>query len=194
MLHKSICPAGRTGRALLPSRRLLLTLGAALSLAAMQAHAQSRFEEDFEDQEKPWQEVAVQLPGPPQAANLIPLYVSATATQEFAIDLASVTLGQDGVIRYTAVAVGSGGARNVSYEGIRCATYERKLYAFGQPDGSWTRSRRDRWERIAGGVTNQYHAVLAQEYFCDNLSVAGSERAILDRLASKQRVNAQKYR
>lgn len=145
-------------------------------------HAQPKFEEDFDDQEKPWQEIAVQLPTAPAQGNLLPFFVSATATQSFAVDAKSVSVGADGVVRYTLVAASQAGAKNISYEGIRCATYERKLYAFGQPDGSWSRSRRDQWEQINANAANRQHAALFREYFCNEKSVAGDAGDIVRRL------------
>lgn len=156
-----------------------LTMLAAL---AIHASAQSKFDEDFDDKNKPWEEIAVQLPLAPKTENLIPFLVSATATQRFAIDADSLTVGTDGIVRYTLVAISESGARNVSYEGIRCQSYERKLYAFGRPDGSWSRSRRDTWERIHSNETNRYHAALFKDYFCNESTVAGNARDIVTRI------------
>lgn len=167
-------------------RTRLITTSAFLVLAQAVSvtHAQD-FEEDF-DGKKAWQELAVQLPAAPAEANLLSFYVSPTATQTFAIDTKSITVGADGVIRYTLVATGSAGARNISYEGIRCESFEKKLYAFGQADGSWSRARRDQWERIVTGTANSHHARLAQDYFCQNLTVAGSATDILQRIRSRR--------
>lgn len=165
------------------------TLAALALLAAVVnlSHAQSRlFDEDFDDDTKPWQEIAIQLPAPPVAANLLPFEVSATATQSFAIDAKSLTVGADGVIRYTLVTNSPAGARNVSYEGMRCSSFEKKAYAFGHPDGSWSRSRHDQWERIVRNAANRQHAILFKDYFCDGLTVAGGARQILDRLRYKR--------
>ncbi|HYC43041.1 MAG TPA: CNP1-like family protein [Noviherbaspirillum sp.] len=159
---------------------------AVLITLATASHAQSRFEEDFDDKEKPWQEIAVQLPAAPQQADLVPFYVSATATQSFAIDTRSLSVGQDGVIRYTLVAISDAGAKNVSYEGIRCATYERKLYAFGRSDGSWSRSRRDQWERIQSSAANRHHAALTKDFFCVEKTIAGTGEDIVRRLRAGQ--------
>lgn len=155
------------------------------------AHGQSQFEEDFDDEYTPWQEIAVQLPAAPQTANLLPFYVSGTATQSFAIDANSVSVGRDGVIRYTMVSTSPGGARNIRYEGIRCKTFEKKVYAFGQPDGTWSRSRRDQWERIAQNAANRQHAILAKEYFCRNLTIAGTAESMVARLRSQRSTTQQ---
>src|SRR4051812_48213652 len=79
----------------------LLVAFAGMAGSVAMVHAQSRFEEDFDNENKPWQEIAIQLPAAPMAENLLPFYVSATATQSFAIDAKSLTVGADGVIRYT---------------------------------------------------------------------------------------------
>lgn len=173
---------------------LLKHRGAAWSAAAalaacvciQPAYAQSQFEEDFDDTGKSWQEIAVQLPAPPAPENLVPFYVSATATQTFAIDEKSFSLGKDGVIRFTLVSTSSSGARNVSYEGIRCATFEKKSYAYGRDDGSWSRSRRDQWEPIVRNAANRQHGVLAVDFFCESKAVAGDRETLLQRLRSNR--------
>lgn len=151
--------------------------------------ARSGFEEDFDNEDKPWEEVALQLPAAPQDKDLLPFEVSGNASQAFAIDPKSLSAGADGVVRYTLLAVSPAGARNVSYEGIRCETFEKKLYAVGHADGSWTRARRSEWDRIVRNAANRQHAVLAIDYFCDSKMVAGNPRQILDRIRYQRPVN-----
>lgn len=161
-------------------------LTAFLVMAGMAAltHAQSRLEEEAGDTESPssWQEAAVQLPAAPVAENLLPFDVSATATQSFALDAKSLTLGADGVIRYTLVSRSAAGASNISYEGIRCQSFEKKLYAFGRADGSWARSRHDEWTPIARNAANRQHATLAQDYFCEGRGIAGDAETMLKKM------------
>ncbi|MDB5729586.1 MAG: hypothetical protein JWQ00_2791 [Noviherbaspirillum sp.] len=154
--------------------------------ASFSVSAQSRFDEDFDDLEKPWQEIAVQLPGAPMPENLLGFYVSPMATQSFAIDAKSLTVGSDGVVRYILVATSREGATNISYEGIRCESFEKKLYAFGRPDGSWSRSRRDQWERIFENSANRHHAALAKDYFCRGKVVDGKADDIVQRIRSQR--------
>ncbi|MFL6718910.1 MAG: CNP1-like family protein [Burkholderiaceae bacterium] len=150
------------------------------------AFSQSQLDEDFDDTGKTWQEIAVQLPAPPTPEHLIPFYVSATATQTFAVDEKSLDVGKDGVIRFTLVSTSPSGAKNISYEGIRCASFEKKSYAYGRDDGSWSRSRRDQWEPIVRNAANRQHGVLAVDFFCDGKSVAGDRQTLLKRLRSNQ--------
>lgn len=122
------------------------------------------FEEDYDA--KPWQEIAVQLPAPPKPENLIPFYVSAATDNRFFVDPPSISVGSDGVVRYTLVILSSGGARNVSFEGMRCQTREKRVYAFGRSDGSWSKSRSNEWTTVRQVDMNRHHAALFLDHFC----------------------------
>ena len=170
--------------------QLAFLVFATFVLACNPARAQSQFEEEFDDTEKPWQEIATQLPAMPLAENLIPFEtISAIATHSFAIDAKSLSVGSDGVVRYTLVATSPSGAKAISYEGIRCHSFERKLYAFGHTNGTWSRSRRDQWESIPRHTTNNHHATLASEYFCDGRAVVGGANEIIYRVKWQQPVD-----
>jgi hypothetical protein len=141
-------------------------------------------EPELDEDDKEWHEVALQLPEAPKAENLINFYKS--GTQSFAIDTKSLTVASDGTIRYTLIATSSGGAKNISYEGIRCQSYEVKLYAFGRADGSWSRSRRNQWTDISNRGVNTQHSTLFTDYFCDGKTVAGKLSTLLDKLRGKK--------
>jgi hypothetical protein len=115
---------------------------------------------------KQWQELEVVLPAAPEEGRLQPFYVSAVAESRFSIDPATLTVGDDGVVRYVLVVLTPGGARNVTFEGMRCATRERRIYASGRPDGSWSKARRADWVPVRDAYVNRHHAVLFLDYFC----------------------------
>lgn len=142
--------------------RTLGVLGA-LSVLAGPAWAED-FDDDYDNRQ--WREVELQLPAAPKQENLLPFYVSAATDNRFFIDGASLSVGSDGVIRYTLLVLTAQGARNVSYEGIRCATRERRIYASGRLDGSWSKSRNNEWVRILDEYANRHRAALYLEYFC----------------------------
>lgn len=122
------------------------------------------FDEDYET--KQWQELEVQLPAPLRKDSLQPFYVSAATNNGFFIDLASLTVGADGVVRYILLILTPEGGRNVTYEGMRCESRERRIYASGRLDGSWSKSRQNEWVRIKDAYGNRHHAALFLEYFC----------------------------
>lgn len=123
-----------------------------------------KFEYDFED--KPWVEMEAQLPPAPKPENLLPFFVSAATENRFFIDGTSLSRGEDGVLRYTLVIKSSGGATNVSYEGMRCSSRELKRYAFGRNDGTWGKARNTKWEPIGYQEINRQHHMLYDDFLC----------------------------
>ncbi len=144
-------------------------LGTALLLAAAAGPAFAQwhlFESDFDRQKKPWSEIEAHLPGYPRTDNLIPFEAGGATPHRFYIDAPSLSVGEDGVVRYTLVVKTAGGATNVLFEGIRCETREQKLYAVGHTDGKWVRARDPEWRHIEYKELNRHHGVLYADYFC----------------------------
>lgn len=147
------------------------------ALGAVSAPALAVEEGDYE--KKTWQEVEVGLPAAPDLSECRDFYVSAAAKNRFCIDPRSISVGADGVVRYTLVVDTPSGSRNVTFEGMRCETRERRLYATGQPDGTWVVSRNRQWVRISEATANRQHAALFLEYFCpDGIMVTKREEAL----------------
>lgn len=160
--------------------RMVRVLGAVVAFVGCAAMANGLLAADVDgdDEAKSWAEAEVQLPPPPKEQDLIGFYVSPATENRFFVDSASISVGSDGVVRYTLVVLSAAGARNVSFEGMRCETRERRLYAFGRPDGSWSKSRNDRWEKVREAASNRQHASLFQEYFCpDGVIVRTADEA-----------------
>ena len=132
----------------------------ALALLSIQAQAFLLDEED----KKQFVESALELPPFPEKVDLIPFVVGDDPYTQYLIDGKTLSVGNDEVIRYVLVAISSEGARNVSYEGMRCTTGERRFYASGRSDGSWARSRNDKWQDIRKG--SRYPIELFVNYFC----------------------------
>jgi hypothetical protein len=144
----------------------LLTLSALFLLAqALPAGAAER-EQDEDGFPRQWQELEVQFPKTPVRENLLPLYVSAATDNKFYIDGSSLSVGADQVIRYVMVVETPGGARNVTFEGMRCESRSRRIYGAGRMDGSWSKARNSDWIRILDAYANRQHAALFLEYFC----------------------------
>lgn len=141
-----------------------LLLGVVLLLSG---HVFAAAEED-EPESLAWQELEVSFPPAPLPENLQSFEVSALAVNKFFIDLASLSVGEDGVVRYTLVIGSPEGGRTVTYEGMRCQTRERRIYASGRADGSWAKSRNNRWANLQPASINRHHAALYLDYFCPN--------------------------
>lgn len=155
------------------------TAAAAAVFLACSGLAGAAPEDDDQDAPKKWQEADVQFPAFPVKDRLQPFYVSAATSNRFFVDPSSVSVGKDGVVRYTLVVEADGGASNVTFEGMRCETRERRIYASGRSDGTWSRARGDRWERIRESPVNRQHAALFLEYFCPGgVIVANAPEAV----------------
>lgn len=130
----------------------------------------SKWEADFDQNSRPWKEIEAAMPAYPKTANLVRFEVSAATRNEYFVDLPSVSVGDDGVVRYTVLIRSPSGAETVSFEGMRCDNGERKLYAFGRGDGKgggeWSRNRHARWEPIRERQQTSYQKVLFYHYFC----------------------------
>ena len=137
------------------------------------------FNSNFSEDTTPWAEIAASLPAYPKAENLVSFFVSSSSTNKFMIDPASIAPGKDGVVRYTVVIESPRGARTVNYEGLRCESMERKIYAFGQPDGKWIENKGAAWEVIKVRSQLSYHKPLFEGILCDvGTPVGNAEEAM----------------
>ena len=128
----------------------------------------------------PWREQEAKLPAYPKDERLIRFDTGPTSELRFFIDRDSLSVGED-LVRFTLVAK-SDGATNVSYEGIRCSMRERKVYAYGRPDGTWREARDPQWLRIGPPVTDLHRFVLWSDYFCPKRAPIRSANEGLDAL------------
>lgn len=157
--------------------RLLVICAWALSAPAAGQWADWDYE--FDREKKSWSEIKAQIPPYPKSENLIEFEADAASPHRFYIDSESISIGEDGVVRYTFMIKSAGGANNVSYEGIRCELKQQKYYAIGQPGGGWTRARNPQWRQ-----PGRYHGVLANDAFCNGKNPVSSPKEAVHLLQS----------
>lgn len=122
-----------------------------------------------EEEDKPrWQEQRADLPAYPDARHYIqvPLDLAGSALQMF-IDEPALSVGADGVVRYTLLLRSSRGSENLFYEGIRCATREWRSYAYGASAGKWQALGDTPWRVLRDQGVERYRLELYQYYLCD---------------------------
>jgi hypothetical protein len=147
--------------------------------AAGQAWAQVYAMEDPAD----WKESEVPPPPAFDVTKLITLDVSANSSLTYGIDPASIRITtSDSLIRYVIVASSATGARNVMYEGIRCATGEFKTYARYSPDGKWTATSNPEWRSMFDNMPSKHALRFAQAGACDSRASAPSVNVLVSRL------------
>ena len=147
--------------------RLGAFLLAVLAFAPLLVRAQAtpawdRSDWEREQARRNWTEDKVALPPYPKGDNLVKFDVPAARDFSFFIDPASLS---DGIVRYTLVARSTSGAKNVSFEGIHCASDEYKVYATGRSNGTWLRHETP-WRDIGSDRVQYWHNELSREYLC----------------------------
>jgi hypothetical protein len=148
-------------------RRFAAVVAVSLAATALPASGQwAGWDYDFDEEKKTWKEIQTRIPPYPQAGNLVLLEVGPDTGHRFYVDAASISRGEDGVMRYTAVVKAAGGATNVTFEGMRCETREHKVYALGRNDSTWVRARDSKWAPIAYRERAPYQSTLFRDYLC----------------------------
>jgi len=107
-------------------------------------------------------EEQVPLPAYPVSARLIQFDQDRGGDFRFFIDPTTLSVDDKGVVRYVLVARSPSGVENASYEALRCAAAQHRVFALGRPGGTWARSRAD-WRPLDPG-TRQLE--LYADYFC----------------------------
>lgn len=132
-----------------------------------------------------WKEGNTFLPDYPQEKNLFPFEVDyAGPRYRYLLDVASLSIGRDKVVRYSVILESESGARNVYHEGIHCRKKKYKTYAIGTSDRTFRRMNAKEWKPWRRGGVFGYRPQLADRYLCNNLGYAYSEYEIMSRLRS----------
>lgn len=115
-----------------------------------------------------WQEGQVSLPAWPQESNLIEIPLDhPEARFTYFLDRASLATGSDDVVRYTLIAESRAGARNLTFEGIRCTpTGAFRIYAFGHNQRFQAARAGDDWQAIGKAGADPVRHELWRHYLC----------------------------
>ncbi len=155
---------------------LLLSL---LCIAPPLTHAQTSYPD-----EKAWTETVVAPPASFSTEALIGFEVLKASSLAYGIDPNTLTVGEDGVVRYVMVARSSSGALNVLYQGIRCATAETKTYGRLSDKGAWNTSPDAPWQELSFRGATRPAMILARQGICEGRTVTGNAPKILATLKS----------
>lgn len=140
----------------------------------------------FAVEEPEWKESDIPPPPAFDMSKLVNLDVSPNSSLVYGVDPASISITKsDGVVRYVMVAASASGARNVMYEGIRCATGEFKTYARYSTDAKWSMASNPEWRSMFGNMPSKHPLRLAKAGVCDNATPAASVKDILSQLKNQ---------
>jgi CNP1-like family len=155
----------------------LKRLAAAVCIvAAACGHTEDKSDWEREhDQRLAPSENELSLPAYPRKRDLIEFSAGPTSEFRYFVDSNSISVGSDGIVRYTLVARSPAGVENVTYEGMRCSTGELRVYALGR-ERSWSATQTG-WRPMPS--MQAWHRVLYREYFCPYREpVASRQQAI----------------
>lgn len=130
-----------------------------------------------------WKESEVPPPPAFDMGKLVRFEVSANSSLVYGVDPAAIRISAaDGIVRYVMVASSASGARNVVYEGIRCATGEFKTYARYSPESGWKKAAQPEWRSLFANMPSRHALRFAQAGGCDNAAVPPSVDVLVSRL------------
>ena len=140
-------------------------------------------------EETSWQEIEPTVfPASPERSNLIEFEVGVGARARFYLDEKSIAVGSDGVIRFVLVTEsGTSGKMNMSFEGIRCESGEKRLYAAADLGGEW-RKLTTGWTKLSSGTFNQPETVLSDDILCDGRTARTPMSSIVRRLKKPEHI------
>lgn len=133
--------------------------------------------------EPDWKELTVPPPPAFDLGKLVTFEVSPGSSLVYGVDPASISISHaDGIVRYVMVASSAAGARNVMYEGLRCATGEFKTYARYSTEGGWKAVGQPEWRSLFANMPSRHALRFARAGGCDNTSVPQSVDVLVSRL------------
>jgi hypothetical protein len=131
----------------------------------------------FSAEDPDWRETGVAAPPTYSERNLFALERTPGSSLQFGLDLSTLQVGADGVVRYVVVARGDGGARFALYEGVRCATDEVRVYARRNGNDEWRLQTGSSWQDLRPGQSAHAHAwQLARSGLCVGRAPNGTPR------------------
>ncbi|MBL0919382.1 MAG: CNP1-like family protein, partial [Hydrogenophaga sp.] len=153
----------------------------AMALMAAPVHAQV-MHPHMPDPE-PWKEAEVPAPSQWSVERAVEFQLGAQGSLRYAIDPQTVSIGEDGVVRYVFIAHSSSGAVNAFFEGMRCQTAEVKVYARWDPDTrQWRTSGSEPWQALDVRGATRRAMQMARAGVCDGKSPNRSPSQIVSAL------------
>jgi hypothetical protein len=139
-----------------------------------------------EVEEYEWAEERVELPAYPEKEKMVKINFNRPNQRfEFFIDPQTLTVGDDGVVRYVLMLRSLSGSENIMFEGIRCDKRDYKTFAFGTSKDTFRELTRPTWKEITQTSNSWFRHDLWKHYFCfaaERFDDANTREKILRRL------------
>lgn len=129
-----------------------------------------------------WREAEAPPPPALRTQGLVPVELGSSALR-FGVDPASVTVGNDRIVRYVIVATSSSGAVNAIYEGIRCDRDEYRIYA--RHTGQAWQPVDAPWKSVKDGMEANHVRAVARGGACMGDAPSGTAQEIVQNLQAR---------
>jgi hypothetical protein len=137
---------------------------------------------------EPWRELDSELPAYPLEKNLIDTGVSKSGgPYRIYLDTQSLSVAEDGVVRYTVVIVSDDGIWNVTHEGLHCGKNMYRRYAYGM-NGDWQELPDSPWLPLKGVGINAYRKTFYVDYMCNPYGAYMQPDEIIRKFRSRRMV------
>jgi len=149
------------------------------------------FKDEYKDNENAedyvWKEENSQLPNYPKDSDLLKIVgPAAYRNYQYLIDGKTLSVGSDGVVRFSFVIRSSSGSDNVMFDGLRCNTRQMINYAYGMTNTEgqkvFNKKTKPQWKPLRTKGIAGYSAILADSYFCDPTSIPLTRHEILQNI------------
>ena len=124
------------------------------------------------DLDPDWKERDARPPATFRTDKLVPVDMPRYVSVQVGIDPDSMTIGDDGIVRYVVVATSSSGNINAAFEGIWCRTGQVKVYAHAGNDKVWDDAIAPQWTALSGNQRSMHALALARQGVCEGRSAA----------------------
>lgn len=142
--------------------RIIAVFAAAMLLLAASAAAA-----EYVDPQAAWNESGIPATPPSfDMSRLIQVDAPHGSSLKYGIDPNTLSISDDGVVRYVVVASSAQGAVNALYEGIRCSTGEYRLYARHSPESGWSRAKGSEWQSVFDDMPSKHPLAIARAGVC----------------------------
>lgn len=174
-----------------PTNRMRINITAAITccclLTTSAAFAQ------LSDHDADWKELQVQPPATFRVDKLVPIEMPRYVTVKLGVDPDTLTLSEDGIVRYVVVALSDSGNVNAAFEGIWCRAGEVKTYARAGNDMKWNAVPDPQWKNFSDSQPSMHALALARQGVCDGRSASGhSPQAIIHSLKQSSAAGSQR--
>jgi len=145
-----------------------------------------------DEEKKEWVEAKIDLPSFPEEENLRVLQMNTPdMPYRYLIDVSTLAVYTDGVVRYSLVLEAPSGVRNVLFEGYRCRNKQYKTYAYGTRQGAFRLAKKPDWKRTSIEKSGASRRQLGRRYLCNDLGYPYSRKEIMSRIEGWDQVPIQ---